>query len=89
MSLSIPFVSSRQRRRRAVAALVRVDGQRVWAELEEQPPVGSTLDVGFPVIVTESRQVAGGGLLIAAERVDEEVVEARSESMGSGHARVA
>jgi hypothetical protein len=31
--------------------------------------------VGFPVVVTESKKVAGGGLLIVAERVDEELSE--------------
>jgi hypothetical protein len=56
-----------------MVALVRVDGQQTWIDLKAQPPVGSTLHVGFPVVVTESKRVAGGGLLISAERVDGDV----------------
>ena len=72
MSLSIPFVDSLRRRRRPRSALVRVGNQHIWVDMDSQPPVGSTLDVGFPVMVTEARQVAGGGMLVLAERVDEE-----------------
>jgi hypothetical protein len=35
--------------------------------------VGATIDVGFPVRVLESKDVAGGGVLVVAEKVDEDV----------------
>jgi hypothetical protein len=38
--------------------------------LASRPPVGATIDIGFPVVVTESKDVAGGGILVAAEPVD-------------------
>jgi hypothetical protein len=60
--------------RRSAATIVRVDDKHISVDLDTQPPVGATLDVGFPVIVIESRRVAGGGVLVVAERVDEEVV---------------
>jgi hypothetical protein len=31
------------------------------------PAVGATLDIGFPVVVTESKVVVGGGVLVTAE----------------------
>ena len=71
MSVSIPFVGSWRSRRRPMAALVSIDREQIWIDLAAQPPVGATLDLGFPAVVTESRQVAGGGLLIAAERVSD------------------
>jgi hypothetical protein len=52
------------------AAVVSVDYQNYSVRLREKPVVGATIDVGFPVRVVESKDVAGGGLLIAAERVD-------------------
>jgi hypothetical protein len=73
MSLST-FLRSLRRGSRSAATIVRVDGQDISVDMKTQPPVGATLDVGFPVIVTESRRVAGGGLLVVGERVDREVV---------------
>ncbi len=61
----------------SMAALVRVDDDQIWVELKALPAVGATLDIGFPVVVIESRQVAGGGMLIAAQRVDHEVTTMR------------
>jgi len=52
-----------------MASLVRVGREQLWVELTTPPPVGAVLDVGFPVVVTECRQVAGGGMLITAERI--------------------
>lgn len=54
-------------RRRPMPALVQVSGERRWVELHEQPSVGAILDVGFPVQVIATKQVAGGGMLIEAE----------------------
>lgn len=54
-----------------MASLVRVGGEQIWVELQTQPHVGSILDVGFPVVVIEAKQVAGGGMLIRAERIRE------------------
>ena len=50
---------------------MRVDGEQIWVELHRPAPVGAILDVGFPVVVTEAKEVAGGGMLITAERLDE------------------
>jgi len=52
-----------------------VDGASYVTQLTEKPVVGEKLDIGygFAVIVTEARDVAGGGVLVAAERIDEEV----------------
>jgi hypothetical protein len=55
-----------------MASLVRVGGEQMWVGLNTQPEVGAILDVGFPVVVTDSKQVAGGGLLITAERIHED-----------------
>ena len=52
-----------------MASLVRVGGDQIWVELDTQPAVGAILDVGFPVVVTEAKQVAGGGMLITAEPI--------------------
>ena len=54
-----------------MASLVRVGDERMWLELNRRPPVGAILDVGFPVLVTASKQVAGGGMLITAEPIGE------------------
>lgn len=62
----------RRRRREGIAAVVLVEGEAYRPYLEARPPVGATIDVGFPVMVTESKTVAGGGLLIAAVPVDNE-----------------
>ena len=70
MSASLlPFVAPLRPRRRYIASLVRVDREQMWVELNAQPRAGAILNVGFPAIVTESKEVAGGGLLITAERV--------------------
>jgi hypothetical protein len=53
---------------RRVAAIVTVDGGRpIRTELDEKPEVGAELDVGFPVLVTETKVVLGGGVLVQAE----------------------
>ena len=54
-------------RRRAVAVIVNVDGRPYRTQLHEMPAVGATLDIGFPVVVTESKVVVGGGVLVTAE----------------------
>jgi hypothetical protein len=69
MFLTTPFVASLRLRRRSMASLVRVGDDQMWVGLNTQPPVGAVLDVGFPVLVTASKQVAGGGMLITAERI--------------------
>ena len=71
MSIASPIVASLRLRRRSMSSLVRVGSEQMWVELHTQPPVGAILDVGFPVVVTDSRQVAGGGMLITAERIAE------------------
>ncbi len=71
MSLAAPIIASLHLRRRSIASLVRVDGEQIWVELRKPAPVGAILDVGFPVVVTESKEVAGGGMLITAERLHE------------------
>lgn len=57
-------------RRRLVSAVVIVDGERLSTPLAAKPPVGTQLDVGFPVVVVQTKDVAGGGVIIAAERVN-------------------
>ena len=71
MFVAHQFVTSLRLRRRAMASIVQVGDERMRMELSTQPPVGATLDVGFPVLVTASKQVAGGGMLITAERIGE------------------
>jgi len=71
MSIPTPIVASLRLRRRSMASLVRIGGEQMWVELNRQPALGAILDVGFPVVVTESKLVAGGGMLITAERIDE------------------
>lgn len=72
MSLATPIVASLHLRRRSIASLVRVGSEQMWVELRTEPQVGAILDVGFPVVVTDSKQVAGGGMLITAERIHED-----------------
>jgi len=55
-----------------VPATVLVDGDSVETSLRSRPPVGAKLDIGFSVIVTQSKEV-DGGFLVAADRIDEEV----------------
>lgn len=69
MSIASPIVASLRLRRRSMASLVRIGGDQVWVELNTQPPVGAILDVGFLAVVKESKLVAGGGMLITAERI--------------------
>jgi hypothetical protein len=67
-------VSSRRRRlnllRRNVAipALVILDERRITTCLEKRPEVGARLDIGEPVIVMQTKDVAGGGLIVEASR---------------------
>ena len=53
--------------RRPVAAIVTVDGKPFRTQLSEKPDVGTKIDVGFPVVVTEAKAVFGGGVLVQAE----------------------
>ena len=71
MSLAAPIVASLRLRRRSTASLIRVGNEQLWVELTTQPPAGAILDVGFPVVVTDCKHVAGGGMLITAERIPE------------------
>ena len=58
-------------RRRAVAVIVAVDGKPYRTQLREKPAVGARIDIGFPVVVTESKVVVGGGVLVQAEDASE------------------
>ena len=71
MSLASPIIASLHLRRRSTASLVRIGGEQIWVELHEPAPVGAILDVGYPVVVTQSKQVVDGGMLITAERLPE------------------
>jgi len=62
-------------REQGVPAVVLVDGRRITISLAEKPPVGARLDVGYPVVVVESKDVAGGGVIVAATRADDLSVE--------------
>lgn len=55
-------------RRRRVPAVVVVAGVSATfpTHLKDYPRSGDTLDVGFPVVVTTVKPVAGGGLLVEA-----------------------
>lgn len=57
------------RSRRRVAAHVVVDGAVHRLHLASRPLVGTTLNIGFPVVVTGRRDVAGGGVIVRAERI--------------------
>jgi hypothetical protein len=71
MSLASPIIASLHLRRRSTASLVPIGGEQMWVELHEPAPVGAILDLGFPFVVTESKQVVGGGMLITAELLSE------------------
>ena len=53
---------------------VLVDEERIRMKLDAKPPVGSRLDVGFPVVVVQAKDVAGGGVIVVADRVDDSSV---------------
>jgi hypothetical protein len=38
--------------------------------LSAKPPVGARLDVGFAVVVVKTKDVAGGGVIVAGDRLD-------------------
>ena len=57
-------------RQQGVSALVLVGDQRIPIRLAAKPPVGARLDVGFPVVVVQTKDVAGGGVIVAADRAD-------------------
>jgi hypothetical protein len=59
-------------RQRLLAAVVYVNQQSYSVRLREKPMIGATIEVGFPVRVLESKDVAGGGVLVVAEKVDED-----------------
>ena len=65
----------RSRRRNGVSALVLVDDQRIRTTLAAKPPVGSRIDVGMPVEVVQTKDVAGGGIIVAAARTDDSPVD--------------
>jgi hypothetical protein len=52
-------------RRRRRYLCVQVDGTRYPARLRDKPDVGATLDIGFPVVVTDATDAAGGGPVLA------------------------
>jgi hypothetical protein len=58
-------------RRSAVAVIVSVDGKPYRTRLRERPAVGARMDIGFPVVVTESKVIVGGGVLVKAEDASE------------------
>jgi hypothetical protein len=60
------------RQPRSIAANVWVQGDVYRTSVTEKPPVGATIDIGFPARVTQSKAVAGGGVLIVAERASAE-----------------
>lgn len=70
VSLRNRLVDDSRYTRRLVAANVTVDGSVHRMRLRRKPVVGSTLDLGFPVVVTAVKSVAGGGVLVVASRAD-------------------
>jgi len=52
-----------------VLAVVMVDGRAHTTLVEALPAVGSTLDLGFRAVVTGSRLLSDGSMLVAAVRV--------------------
>ena len=69
-SLRKRAINNRLFGRRQIHTSVIVDGTSYRLELREVPLVGTLLDVGFPVCVTSSKHVAGGGALVYATRLD-------------------
>ena len=72
-SLRKRAINNRLFNRRRIPTIVVVDGTSHQLDLREVPLVGTLLDVGFPVSVTSSKQVAGGGALVYAKRIDSTV----------------
>lgn len=70
LSLRKRAINERLFARRRRAASIVVDNVSYPTRMRECPAVGITLDVGFPVVVTSSRRVAGGGILVTARRAD-------------------
>jgi hypothetical protein len=70
------------RRRATIPTLVIVDDRRIRTRLPERPQPGASLDVGTPVVVTATKDVAGGGLIVAAQ-----VVSSVTRRTGSHHRR--
>jgi hypothetical protein len=58
------------RQGRSVPAVVIIEEQRISTCLREKPQLGARLDVGCPVVVVDSKDVAGGGVIVAAARLD-------------------
>jgi hypothetical protein len=83
MNLMSPISRIRQRaaahtmgpRQQGVPAIVIVDDKRIRTTLSAKPPVGARLDVGMPVEVVQAKDVAGGGIIVAAARTDDSPVE--------------
>ena len=49
-------------RQQGMSALVLVDDARIRTPRAAKPPVGARLDVGFPVVVVQTKDVAGAAL---------------------------
>ena len=49
--------------------MVVVDNKSYAVWLEEKPVAGATINVGFPARILETKDVAGGGVLIIAVRL--------------------
>jgi hypothetical protein len=60
----------RRQASRQTYALVRVGSITYRTYLAGRPHVGATIGIGLPVVVTESKDVAGGGILVTAEPLD-------------------
>ena len=58
------------RRTQSISTLIIVDDRKIATRLAERPRIGTRLDVGAPVVVTQTKDVAGGGLIVVA-RVDD------------------
>jgi len=56
------------RRTDSRSALVLVDNRRIVTQVRGKPAIGAQLDVGFPVVVVQTKDVAGGGLIVQARR---------------------
>src|SRR3954470_10615019 len=72
------------RQPRSIAANVWVQGDVYRTSVSEKPPVGATIDIGFPARVTQSKAVAGGGVLIVAERAGQDNGSSSPSDHGAG-----
>jgi len=72
------------RQPRGGAASVWVQGDVYRTTLSGKPPVGATIDIGFPARVTQSKAVAGGGVLVVAERAGQDNGSSSPSDQGTG-----